>query len=410
MNRIACFGVLALALAIIAGCGPDSDNTSDWATSIETMPNGAIRVINVPPRSGPVATLVAIEDMRIGTRSMGGPASFGLIRQIAPLLDGGVAILAGLAQEVRVFTAGGEHEATFGGVGSGPGELRGAQGLLLGPDGLLRVPDADNARMSYFHPASGFVDSRQFYVYTTAGSGPWRAAMDSSGRTAVWSSGPYRGGTWTMVRIYDEGMVQIDSIPYYNYTGDRASREDPEGGWRATAPNGMRFVIPIPFYPRDKFTIDPTGQMWTTKSGVSTLEVHRWEPAGDTVLVVISRREPSPVTTAVKDSVIAALQARFSTWPTPPRLDYSKIPETEPPTYGLSLDERGRLWVRLSSPEADSTAYDLFARNGEHVKTVVVHARVDERIPPTLAGDNLWMVVRDELDVQYVVRTRLEGT
>lgn len=408
MNRIICFGLLALALSVSAGCGPDDDNTSHWTTSLETLPSGATKVINVPSRSGPVATSVAIEDMRIGTRSMGGPASFGLVRQIAPLPHGRVAVLDGLAQEVRVFTAEGEHEVTFGGVGSGPGELRSAQGLLLGPDGLLRVPDADNARMSYFHRVSGFVDSHQFYVYNTAGRGPWRAAMDSSGRTAVWSSGPYRGGTWMMVRIYDEAMVQIDSIPYYNYTRDRASREDLDGGWPATAPNGMRFMIPIPFYPREKFVIDPTGQMWTTESGVSTLEVHRWEPAGDTVLVVASRRVPRPVTATVKDSVIAALEARFSTWPTPPRLDYSKIPETEPPTYGLSLDDLGRLWVRLSSPEADTTAYDIFARSGEHLETLVVHARVDEHVPPSLAEDNLWVVVRDELDVQYVVRARQE--
>jgi hypothetical protein len=254
------------------------------------------------------------------------------------------------------------------------------------------------------------VDSHRFRVYTTSASGPWMAAMDSSGRTAVWSSGPYRGGAWLMVRLYDEAMAQIDSIPYHNYTRDRASLENTDGAWSATAPNGMRITIPIPFYPRERYVIDPTGQMWTTERGVPTLEVHRWEPAGDTVLIVTSGRVPSPVTAAVKDSVIADLQARFSTWPAPPRMDFSRIPEAEPPTYGLSLDDLGRLWVRLSSPDADTTAYDIFARSGEHVETVVVPARVDERIPPTLAGDDLWLVVRDELDVQYVVRARLDET
>lgn len=406
MTRIPFLGVLAVALA--AACGPDGAEVSRWTASVDTLPNGAARVINIPPSSGPEPTLAASEELRIGTRSIGGPASFGMIRQIAPLPDGGVAVLDGMAEEVRVFGADGEHEATFGGPGAGPGELRGAQGLLRGPDGLLRVPEKGNARMSYFHPDSGFVDSHRFYVYTTAGSGPWRAAMDSVGRTAVWSSGAYRGGFWTMVRIYDEEMVQIDSIPYHDYTNDRAGREDPEGGWPITAPNGMRGVIPVPFYPREEFVIDPTGQMWTTESGISRLEVRRWEPAGDTVLVVASRRQPDPVTDAMRDSVIAALEARFSAWPTPPRLGYSRIPHAEPPTYGLSLDNLGRLWVRLSSPESDTTAYDVFDRSGRHVETVVIHARVDEDVPPTLAGDTLWAVVRDEVDVQYIVRARLQ--
>lgn len=73
----------------------------------------------------------------------------------------------------------------------------------------------------------------------------------------------------------------------------------------------------------------------------------------------------------------------------------------------LSLDDRGRLWVRLSSAGADTTAYDVFDPDGRHAETVVVHARVDSDSPPSLRGDTLWAVVRDELDVQYVIKARL---
>lgn len=407
MREIQVLGVLFVAWSI--GCSEGPGPASRWTVSVDTLPNGATRVINTPPAAGPIATLIAREDLRIGSRSIGGPESFGLVRQLAPLPSGGVAVLDGMAQEIRIFGADGDHKNTFGGPGGGPGELEGAQGLLLGPDSLLRVPEKGNARMSYFHPDSGFVDSHRFYVYTTASRGPWRAAMDSTGRTAVWSSGVYRGGFWIVIRIYDEELTQVDSIPYYNYTNDSpADREDPEGGWPITYPNGMRSVIPYPFYPREEFAVDPTGQMWTTESGDSRLKVQRWQPAGDTLLVVESRRQPNRVTDAMKDSVMAQLEAGFSRWPNPPELDYSKIPDEEPPTYGLSLDNQGRLWVRLSHPESDTTAYDVFDRSGRHVETVVIHARVDEDVPPTLAGDTLWAVVRDEVDVQYIVRARLQ--
>lgn len=402
-HRLVAFGALALA----AACAPDSADPARWTARVDTLPNGAVHVVNVPPPSGPAPTLVATEDLRIGTRSIGGPESFGLIRQLAPLPDGGVAVLDGMTEELRVFGPDGAHRATFGGAGAGPGELRGAQGVLLDPDGLLRVPEKGNARLSYFHPDSGFVDSRRLYLYTSSSRGPWKAAMDRAGRTVVWSSGAYQGGVWLMVRVYDQGMTQIDSIPYYDYTSDMARRQGQEGVWTFTTSSGARGGIPVPFYPRELRVIDPTGDMWSTEPGAPTLRVMRWEPAGDTALVLESRRPPAPVTAAMKDSAIAAIEARFGP-SQPPRLDYDQIPPTEPPASGLSLDRRGRLWVRLSRPGSDTTAYDVFDRQGHHAETVVIPFPVDDHVPPTLRGDTLWAVARDEMDVQYVVRATLE--
>ncbi|MEJ2186848.1 MAG: hypothetical protein P8Z36_13030 [Gemmatimonadota bacterium] len=401
-------GIALVVLALNAGCAPGGGGNAGWTTTEDTLPNGVLRVINTPPASGAPVTLEADEELRIGGGDLGGPASFGRIRQIAPLPDGRLAVLDGIGQEIRVFDAGGAHEGTFGGTGGGPGEMRDAQGLLLGPDGLLHVPDKRNARLSYFDPDSGFVRSRRFRVYTTRIRGPWIAAVDSTGRTVVWSSGPYRGGSWLMVRVYDQDMVQVDSIPYLDYTGLGARRLQEQGVWWLTTPNGMRGTLPIPFYAGEQFVLDPTGQLWTTEAGASTLKVSRWWPAGDTTLVLESRRRPRPVPDAERDSVIAGIRSRFSSWPTPPRLDFGEIPRNEPPTYGLSLDDRGRLWVRLSSAGADTTAYDVFDPDGRHAETVVVHARVDSDIPPSLRGDTLWAVVRDELDVQYVIKARLK--
>lgn len=125
--------------------------------------------------------------------------------------------------------------------------------------------------------------------------------------------------------------------------------------------------------------------------------------------MIESRRLPDPVTAAEKDSVLAALEARYAAWPDPPRCSGSDIPDTEPPTYGLSLDDQGRLWVRLSQPDADTTAYDVFERNGRYAETVVIRSRVDDEIPPLVADRTLWAVIRDELDVQYIIRSKLEA-
>lgn len=267
---------LGMGMCLAAACGSGSEDTERWTVAVDTLSSGAFHVMNDPPASGPKATLMAREVLRIGAQNSGGPESFGLVRQIAPFPDGRVAVLDRMTQEVHVFGADGVHERTFGGPGAGPGELRDAQGLLLGPEGLLRVPDAGNARMSYFDPDSGFVESHNFLLSMRSYSGPWMAARDSLGRTAVWSAGPYRGGAWAMIRIYDETMAQIDSIPYKDRARELQRRQH-EGACLGTAPNGMRGSIPVPFYPFERFVIDPTGQMWTTEGGAPLLKVARWE-------------------------------------------------------------------------------------------------------------------------------------
>ena len=348
---------------------------------------------------------MAREELRIGTWRLGGAESFGIIRQLAPLPDGGVAVLDGMAEEIRVFGAAGEYERTFGGRGAGPGELRGAQGVLLGPDGLLRVPEMGNARMSFFDPDSGFVASRRFRLYTTSSRGPWRAAQDENGRTLVWSSGPYRGGNWEMVRVYDRDLVQVDSVPYLDYTNRRPG--DGAGAWLVTMPNGMIRPMTIPFNPRKHFVLDPSGEIWSSAPDETRARVIRWQPAGDTTLILEIARPPVLVTGAERDSVIATVRERFAGMPSPPRVDFGRIPRVKPTIHGLSLDEQRRLWVRVTEPTADSAVYDVFGADGRHVETILVPAAVDPDIPPIARDGVLWLVVRDETDVQYVVRARL---
>lgn len=395
-------------LVLVSGfsCTGSDRSRTGWSSTAQKLPSGADLVINIPGSAGPIATFIAEEEIRIGTRSIGGPISFGRIRQLAALPDGRIAVLDGMAEELRIFSPDGNHERTFGGSGAGPGELKGAQGVLLGPDGLLRVPEQGNARISFFHADSGFVDSRHLYLYTTAGSGPWRATQDASGKTLVWSSGRYKGGLWLMIRVYDENMVQVDSIPHYDYT-NRNPRTEP-GFWPMTLPNGMRSGLGIPYYGREEQVLAPTGEIWSSPGGNTGMKVTRWQPGGDTTLIVESRRPLRPVTEAERDSVVEAIEQRLVSWPARPRLDYGQIPETKPPLYDLALDDRARLWVRVTAPEEDTTVYDVFGTDGSHAETVLVPARVDPDIPPLVEGDLIWSVVRDETDVQYVIRARLK--
>lgn len=125
-------------------------------------------------------------------------------------------------------------------------------------------------------------------------------------------------------------------------------------------------------------------------------------------MVLSSRRQPEPVTRSERDSAMTALRQRFAERaPSLPNLDPAKVPATKPPLYGLSLDDRGRLWARITDPAADSTIYDVFHDDGRYAETIGLPFRIDGWVPPVIRGDTLWAVVADDVDVQYVVRAHL---
>lgn len=417
MSRIpTAFGVWPIAVVaavVLTSCGEIPPEAA-WKVTVDTVA-GTLRVVNTPPVSGATPTLRAEEELRVGTVEGGGPTSFGRIRSIAVLPDSRFAVADAQAEEVRLFDRKGGHLRTFGGKGAGPGELQGMQGVHVDHEGMLRVAEQVNTRLSIFHPDSGFVTSYPLRLHSYGFRGPWAAALDSTGRTLVASSGRYgEGRLWNMLRVYDSRMKQIDSIPYREYT-DIARRsvegsgdDEVPGAWRVSLGNGAWTWAQVPFYSQPHEVVAPTAEFWSSPEGKPELEITRWMPPGDTSLVLISRRRPDPVTAAERDSAMAALRERLAERsPTPPRLDASRVPATKPPLYGLSLDDRDRLWIRVTEPTADTTLYDVFGRDGIHAETVALPFRIDRYVPPVVRGDTLWGVATDDMDVQYVIRAAL---
>jgi hypothetical protein len=164
----------------------------------------------------------------------------------------------------------------------------------------------------------------------------------------------------------------------------------------------------VPFYARSYEALTPSGELLKSTEGISRLEVTRWRPPGDTALVFSSLRPTEMVTRAERDSALGDLRKTIEERTgNVPGFDPSRVPDRKPPLHGLSTDERGRVWVRLSAPEAGPTLYDVFGPDGRWAETVSIGARVDPWVPPLVRGDRFWAVVVDELDVQYVVSGRL---
>ncbi len=385
-------GILAAA-AIAASACSDSGPANDWTVVRDTLPSGVERVVNTPPsRTAPTWTLV--EEIRVGTVEAGRPESFGEIKGLVGLEDGGFAVLESQALEIRVFAADGSHVATHGQRGEGPGEFVGANGLMLDPSGRIWAPDSYAARMSVFDPRDGFVESFPFTSFVRGWV--WTGAMTADGRILKHSS--------TTMRVFDSTMTELPSLalpPAAEGLGD----EDPsiflvesEGGWE---------VRQVPFYPGGASAFDPSGAMWSAPFGDPSHRVHKWMPGGDTTLVVETRRPPLPVTAAERDSVIAEVRDWLRERGVDTEADWSRIPNVKPAVLDLVTSAEGNLWVRTPSP-AGGITYDVLAPDGAYLgSTAPAALETVFWLSPAIRGDHYWTVVFDELDVPYVVRAKI---
>lgn len=88
--------------------------------------------------------------------------------------------------------------------------------------------------------------------------------------------------------------------------------------------------------------------------------------------------------------------------------DRSKIPASAPTVRGFFVDDDGRLWVRVRTGNDAVRTFDAFdTADGSYLGTLETGLRLETSPAPVVRGDTVWGVVRDELDVPFVIRARL---
>ena len=393
--------LLAVAWVALVGCG-DTGSRSNWTTVQDTLPSGTVRLTNVPAADvSPTWTLV--EELRVGSLEGPGPDAFGYLKGLVALDGGGFAILDSQVQELRVFGADGAHIATLGRKGQGPGEFVDANGLMLGPNGRLWVPDARNGRMSVFDPEDGFIESFPFadgyYGWV------WNGAMVDGSRIHR----PWSGGNREQLRIYDLTMTLVDSLPLpSDHLQDEEYDPESQPGSFYQELDGGYMMYGIPFFPAVVRYIDSHGAVWSTRAGDPEYRITRWEPGGDTTLMVETRRPAVPVPAVERDSVIDAMRQMLSDAGASREWDWSRVPTVKPAVEAVFESVEGNLWVR--TPEVGGgVLFDVYSGEGGYLGTASLGPGLSfsDQVPPVVRGELAWLVVTDELDVPYVVRARI---
>ena len=378
-GRTGTWALATILVLVTSACG--SELPVVWRGTIDTLENGVVMVRN--PAEGiwdESSAWRLVEAVKIGARDGLGPQVFGDIGDIDVDPFGRIYVLDKQAQEIRVFESNGSYIRAMGRHGRGPGEFYGVRGIAIDRDGRVWAGDQNNNRYSVF---------------------------DSSGALVKEMRRPFAGvGIAEWVSVITPAGDLYEVIGYMTLTG-------PKLGLARYDTIAMEFVDTTSL-PRQ-----PDARQWfgwyrstLTSRGwwVGRADRYRlWQETrdGDRLRIVEREYTPPELSAAERDSADQYhrdLERRA-------RGSYSDpgVPEHQRIFQSMVEDDEGYLWVLLT-PEQDAvgSSLDVFDPEGRYLGGVIAPDRVEPRPLPVIRGDKIHYVTRDELDVQYVVRMRIE--
>lgn len=386
-SRILSFLVVAGALA----CGPGAEND----------PDNAAHVPDSPPTPAawdatPEARWSLREDLRIGSLEGGTATSFGRIRNLIPASDGGVWVYDELAYELRRFGPNGLFAWSAGKRGDGPGEFSRNACARPGADGKLWVETETNWHR--FDPAGALIGT-----FPTPGRGVCapRAWLDN-GRYVVTNVHYDRNASvlrrylvvheWSGEKLTPTDTIQAPSLP-----DSRTVTFVNESG-------GSRSIREIPFVHSPGWILATNGLLWVWE-GSGAYEIQLRDHAGEVVRTIQRDYDPVSIDASVRNEAIADFDRPG--WKAVDDFDASDVPRVYPPFSRVHLADDGSVWVVRQVSEAERS-WEVFGADGQFLGSPQVPEELKGLTIRDVGSEYLWGILRDEFDVQYVVRVRIE--
>lgn len=392
-----------LVAAVLAGVFSSACEARDDRASsdhqFDTLPNGRVFVSNADRGAHDLAGgLRLVEDLRLGSGPAGtGPDAFGDVVSLAASRDGVLYVADRLAREIVVFDETGTFVRRMGRRGDGPGEFR----HLLGVDVAWQEPGRLwVAEAPYLHvlDETGVPAASPFRGLPALGGLDRDLRLDANGfaylrknewdRVSPLSAMTYNGIVLKYGIGAEEEVAAVDSLQLGQWTEtNRVARRRTVGGADVTE------VETLPMEPRTLWAVAPAGTLWL--AATSEHRLHEVTLAGDTLRTVELRRPPAPLAGAERDSLA----------------DASGFPADELPPFRPAMDRvdvagDGLVWVR-NRLRGRAFAWDVFDACGRYLGNVAPGAQLDRSPMAFGEGGTVYGVVKDEMDIEYVVRMTL---
>jgi hypothetical protein len=329
---------------------------------------------------------------------------FGDVRDVLALPDGSLWVLDYKDQQIRRYASNGRALGVTGRKGSGPGELRNANGMVLHADGNVWVNDPQNARFSVYRPDGTFL--RQHALAIGGWGYVWQGWYDRTSRLLHDPVvGPGLDGKARQITV-DGREVGTVSIPACKMRLDGFGfRAETKG---KGADNRAMYGT-YPFMSGGGATADGAGGYWCAP--IDGTRAHRVSIAkGDTGARTDRTLAMLPVPAEERAAQIADLRKRVA-GDAETDFDPGKVPNRKPPVTAISVDYDGRLWMRLATPwRSATTTFDVHDSAGGHLGRVTLPYKGNSYLRIQARGNRLWLVVLDDDDVVSVARFTITPT
>lgn len=405
--RVSSLFILPTLLAL-TGCG--GGGGGEWQGSV-TDSAGVEVVTNTGTGlwdEGEVWTVE--EDLRIGSAEGQPEYQFGQIAGMDVGSDGRIYVVDQQASEVRVFGPDGRFIARMGKAGSGPGELgQGAGPLFVGPGDTVSVPDVGQQRVTRF---------------TAAGEplGSYSIPM-AEGIPIKWMENPEGGlvhQAMIMALPNQPDVEPMNLLLERDATGAIVDtlKVMPAGQTMDFSGGQPRMTI---FAPEPMWALGPDGRLIYGNNSTYRLEV--FDPEGRLVRVIQKERERKPITDGDEEEFRRVIQEAWKAAGMPPQaMDMMSqalnFAEYYPAYANLFGGPEGTVWVQgVQSPETvqeEGSTFDIQDIGGptwevfDDQGRLLGMVRMPRRFTPLLfEGDDIYGILRDDLDIQYAARMRL---
>jgi hypothetical protein len=221
---------------------------------------------------------------------------------------------------------------------------------------------------------------------------PWPLWADSDGRVHRWAvpfrvpDGTVRTSRPTLLVRHDDGetLAAFDTFPL--------PRLDRRVETYSRIVGNAEEISSVPHSPVVVFTVDGDGDVWLANQAI--FDLHEVTYRGDTTRTVRLRRPPAPLDGPDRRRIADA------TGVTPNRL-----PDRKLSLRSIHAGANGWLWVATETGVVRE--WDVFDEHGVYIGGVASPVPLDARPPPVFEAETVTGVVRDALDVQYIVRLRI---
>lgn len=275
---------------------------------------------------------------------------FGFVTAIAADRQGRVYVADDMAQQLQAFDATGTRLPLVGGRGAGPGEFAGLQSLVVGRGDTLYAFDANQRRITAFAPGAQRRVAYTINVQTLGRELPSQHLLvPSRGPFLLTFTAPF--GTQPGAGSSDAGRtLTLRTVDRRGRLGEQPVLRSPDKDAMVTRRGRSVSVTGLP-YGRAPFFLMGAGDRlyygWNASPDVTTYDLQ-----GRRLGTVRTGTAPLPV----RRDDIEVLEASY-----PPgtqelenlrlALSEHRVPATKPAYKAMLVDDRGRLWVNVSTTD-----------------------------------------------------------